>query len=627
MPRAPRPAAGVRTAVLLALAFLIVVPSVTHGCSSTSEVRAGLSERGASAPWGETGPVPRVQLFLPRVGDHTTTSPPIVPNHLVVRFGPGASETSKRVVRAVLGARVVADVPALGVEVLAVSEPQLRLPIARDLPGVDYAELDYMAGVPGILDGARGGPWVPDWLLMTPDDPLFPEQWHHEAIASAVAWERARADGVVVAVIDTGVNCDHPDLRGRCVAGYDFIYDDAAVRDHVGHGTLVAGILAAATDNGLGVAGVAWGAKLMPLRTLDENALGSYSDIARAIVWAVDHGATVVNMSIGGTADTDLLQDAVDYATGHGVTLVAAAGNSSSSEPRYPAAHAGVIGVAATTSTGTRASFSNYGDWVDVAAPGVNILSTVAGGGYARFDGTSTSAPIVAGLAALLLGHDPDLTPGKVEQTIEETANDLGAPGWDLYFGAGQVDAGRAISAVVQHAATPTPGPHPTEAPLCVPFRPGWTVEGDLDLAAPAVRYCFRGGDWVSVRMFGSGGFDPKLELYSAETGRLLAENDHGEGISENAFLTYRLVPGEYWLDAAGCCRGSYALRVEEGRSAGVGDVNRDCRVDEADYELIRASMYGWPDEAADLNLDGLTTPADVNIWRWNHARGLRCRP
>ena len=160
----------------------------------------------------------------------------------------------------------------------------------------------------------------------------------------------------------------------------------------------------------------------------------------------------------------------------------------------------------------------------------------------------------------------------------------------------------------------------------CIPIRIDESARGELDPdSLPAVRYCFTGGDWVSIRMFGSGGLDPKLELYAARTGALVAENEHGEGISRNSFLVHRLVPGDYWLHATGRYGGKFALRMEAGRSAGVGDVNKDCVVDQADRALIEASMSGWLDEAADLDLDGLVTPADINLWRGNYARELRC--
>jgi subtilisin family serine protease len=245
----------------------------------------------------------------------------------------------------------------------------------------EWIEYDFIASVPrpDVVD-----PNEPLEFLLTPNDPMYPQMWGHKKIGTDAAWNVATGTGVIVAVVDTGILCTHPDLAGRCVAGYDFANNDSDPTDGHSHGTHVAGTIAAAGNNGQGVIGIAFGSMLMPIKSLADNGGGPYSAVASGIVWAVDHGAKVINMSFGGSADSNTLREAIDYAWNKGAVLVCAAGNSGSAVPMYPAAYPNCISTAATTPQDTRTTFSNYGDAVDVAAPGTGILSTVLGGQYAR---------------------------------------------------------------------------------------------------------------------------------------------------------------------------------------------------------------------------------------------------
>ncbi|MFL6090933.1 MAG: S8 family serine peptidase [Aeromicrobium sp.] len=257
-----------------------------------------------------------------------------------------------------------------------------------------------------------------------PDDPLFPIQWaldrDHFDIAALDDITKDDTAAVTVAVIDSGVDASHPDLLGRVGAGHNAMSPGTPGTDDCGHGTHVAGIIAADTNNGIGVAGMARTAQVVPVKVLDAACNGTAASVAAGIVWAADH-ADVLNLSLGSQTETAAERDAVDYALSLGRVVVAAAGNHRpgceptdwcGSHTTYPAAYPGVIGVAAVNANGDSAGFSNYGDWVDVAAPGVDIVSTMpatavfgCGDDYCERDGTSTAAPHVAALAAMALSH------------------------------------------------------------------------------------------------------------------------------------------------------------------------------------------------------------------------------
>ena len=234
--------------------------------------------------------------------------------------------------------------------------------------------------------------------------------------------------------------------------------------DDYGHGTHVAGIAAARINNGIGIAGMAGGATIMPVKVFfpPPNVIGTYEDLIRAIVYATDNGARVINMSLGASSYSRGEEAAVDYAWDHGAVVVAAAGNTGRETYHYPAAHPNAIAVAATTASDTRAGFSTYGDFVDVAAPGSSVFSTLMSGGYGNMSGTSMATPHVAGLAALLLSLNPQLTNTQVRELIETNADDLGASGWDKRFGHGRINARKALAAVAPPPQpSPTPTPHP----------------------------------------------------------------------------------------------------------------------------------------------------------------------
>lgn len=309
----------------------------------------------------------------------------------------------------------------------------------------------------------------------SPNDPLYPFQWHFDQVELERAWGSTDGGGAVVAVIDTGVAYADDDA-GRLravrdlggtgfVPGYDFVDDDDEPLDEHGHGTHVAGTVAQTTNNAYGVAGIAPGARIMPIRVLDRSGRGNTADIAESVRWAADNGADIINMSLGGPLPSRIMQDAVAYAHRKGVTVIAAAGNSGWSMPSYPAAYPHVIAVGATQYDRTTTFYSNYGKYLDIAAPGGNVRVDQNDDGrpdgvlqetlqrgqpgaheFALYMGTSMAAPHVAGIAALV--HSGGVThPDRVEDVLLSSAS-TDVPNYERdRYGAGIVDAGAATKA------------------------------------------------------------------------------------------------------------------------------------------------------------------------------------
>lgn len=277
--------------------------------------------------------------------------------------------------------------------------------------------------------------------LAEANDLYFQAQWGIGRIGVPAAWSLTRGAGVLVGVLDTGVEASHPDLVGRLVPGYDFINDDAQPDDDHGHGTRMSGIIAATRNNAIGISGVAPEASVLPVKVLDADGYGPYSVVAGGITYAVDRGARVLNLSLAGAAPSSLLQAAVDYATAHDVVVVAASGNYGTDAPTYPAASLGAVAVSAVSDADHRPAFSNFGAWVRVAAPGVDIVTTTLGGQYSGSTGTSPAAAFASGVFALLFAANPGLSLSEAIARVESGAIDLAPSGWDPYFGHGRIDA------------------------------------------------------------------------------------------------------------------------------------------------------------------------------------------
>jgi subtilisin family serine protease len=300
-----------------------------------------------------------------------------------------------------------------------------------------------------------------------PNDPLLGEQWGWLKINADAAWLAGHeGERVVVAIFDTGIDSGHSDLKDvEIVYAWNYVDSNSNVTDVDGHGTLVAGVIAATTNNGIGIAGIAPKIQLAIFKVLEERG-GSWRDLTRAVREARGIGADVYVMSLGGTLGvraTILLERELNRAYAEGAVIVAAAGNTDSDSPQYPAAYEAVIGVGAIDKNNTRTSWSSYGINVELMAPGVSILSTFLNNKYAYASGTSLSTPHVAGVVALLLGKEPNLTPDEVRERLRTTAIKLGDP---YYYGYGIVDAQNALSVDITEQPEPPPHVDVEEPPL-----------------------------------------------------------------------------------------------------------------------------------------------------------------
>ena len=356
-----------------------------------------------------------------------------------------------------------------------------------------------------------------------PNDPAWAtaQSSYLSQVNAPAAWDVTHGSAdVLIAVVDSGVDVNHPDLSAKIAGAYNAVTGTADVTDTVGHGTFVAGVAAASTNNGIGVAGAGHDASVLAVKVAADDETIAVDDEVAGIVWAADNGAHVVNISLGGDVPDPLEADAVAYAQAQGALVVASAGNDATDAESYPAAYDGVLAVGATNGT-SRASFSNHGSWVDLGAPGVNLRSTAPTVATAMFDagydassGTSFSAPLVAGQAALLFAADPDATAGTVGNAIASTTTGSAAT---YGFAAGRVDFAAALATLA-----------PTTSPVFT--EPGLTdVSGDLAVAAtstaPSVRFSIEGGPSRVVDVV-DGTASATLETYGLSGTRTLSAAD-----------------------------------------------------------------------------------------------------
>jgi hypothetical protein len=304
-------------------------------------------------------------------------------------------------------------------------------------------------------------PSVMFYVDFVPNDPDWQKQWGPQKIEANWAWNTTKGDpSILVAVIDTGIDWNHPDLAANYVPlGYDWVNDDPNPMDDFGHGTHCAGIIAAVLNNSIGIAGLAQ-VRIMAEKAFNANGSGDDVDCAKAIVHAVDQGADVLSLSWGGYGESTLIHEAVEYAYDHGVLVIAAAGNDITECKHYPAGYEEVVAVTATDESDNPASFTNFGDWVEVAAPGVDIYSTMPTYhvtlnyygfpmNYGYLSGTSMACPHVAGVAALIWSQFPNMTRDQVRAQMRYTTDDLGNPGFDEYYGYGRINARAAVEQVM----------------------------------------------------------------------------------------------------------------------------------------------------------------------------------
>lgn len=356
---------------------------------------------------------------------------------ILVKFKEGTDEITRQEVLRRHGDSVEGDIAQIGVRVVTIpaGKMQEKLLAYWSEKAVQFAEPDFIAKAIG-----------------TPD-PYFGNQWGMTKIQAPQAWDITKGkSSIKIAVLDTGVDQNHEDLAAKIVTNKNFT-TSSTVDDLYGHGTHVAGITAAATNNGIGVAGVGYDSTIMNVKVLDDTGSGYYSWVASGIIWAADNGAKVISMSLGGSSSSSTLESAVNYAWGKGVVIVAAAGNSGNTARLYPGYYTNVIAVAATDQSDVKASFSSYGSWVDVAAPGVNIYSTlpnhsnqIGTQGYGYLSGTSMATPYVAGLAGLVWASSYGMSNSNtnVRNRIESTADPITGTG--AYWQYGRINAYKAVA-------------------------------------------------------------------------------------------------------------------------------------------------------------------------------------
>jgi thermitase len=473
---------------------------------------------------------------------------PIIAQQLLVNFKPEVSPDARRAARERYGANLIRLLNKSEVELWEVPEGQefdLVSRLSSD-PEIDYAEPNFVYEA-----------------LVTPNDPDFNKQWGQTLIQSPAAWNVTTGSNLVtIAVIDTGIDETHPDLASKIVAGYDSV-DNATPHDGYGHGTHVAGIAAAATNNAVGIAGMSWGARIMPIRVLGNDGVGNAANVTEGILWAYQHGAKVLNLSLGSTGYSQAMQDAIHQAHLAGSLVVAAMGNCRVANPpycatnptSYPAAYANVMAVAAVGPNDQFAPYSQYGPHNDIAAPGGAMSSLHAPGGiystmpsyqvtmnssgysqnYDYLQGTSMAAPHVAGLAALCLSIAPYLTPNTVQNIIQNTAVDKGAPGWDQDYGYGRINA----LAAVQQCARQDPWIEDTQyngGPVDVGNEP------NLEMLVPGVWWWASKSIWV--RHLQDGVFQHQDPEYSLTVPNYVyAHINYFGGTTRSGTVTF------YWAD------------------------------------------------------------------------------
>jgi thermitase len=357
-----------------------------------------------------------------------------VPGRLLVGFRPDVGPDHARQIIAALGARDADEIPEIGVHILELPYHASEIAFVNAFaqrPEVEFADLDNLLHLEQVI----------------PNDPFFndPNAWGLQKISAPDAWAiNTGSSSIIIAILDTGVDGSHPDLIANMVPGRNIVGNNDDTHDVQGHGTMVAGTAAAATNNAIGVAGVAWNCRIMPVVIADSSGYATVSDVAAGLTWAADHGARVANISFNATGYSTVSSAAKYFQSKGGVVAVAAGnGGSAVQIPDDPY----ILTIGATDASDSLYSWSNSGTDLDLVAPG-HVVTTAPGGVYAGADGTSFATPIVAGAAALLLSSNPSLTATQVQNVLKQSADDLGAAGWDSTYGSGRLNLARALTTV-----------------------------------------------------------------------------------------------------------------------------------------------------------------------------------
>ncbi|MEM8534333.1 MAG: S8 family serine peptidase [Chloroflexota bacterium] len=427
------------------LKHLLFIPLIVLVIVSVTQTQAGLYNN-------EENEADTSNVFLPMIqGSSEEVTFEAVPNQFVITWKQGADDVVGLTDASIQGAQVIETIDAINASVIEIPDSG-----DNEVQSAD-AVIASLENDPRVEAVDPNHIYTIDY---TPNDPALDQQWAWGPTEAFAAWDVTRGDAnVTIAIIDTGIQINHPDLDAKIVPGYDFVSDDNNADDGNGHGTHVAGSAAAETNNNAGGAGFCPECRLMPVRVLGNGGSGSLTDVAAGVVFAADNGANVINMSLGGGGAT-ALRNAIDYAWSQGAFVTCAAGNNGSGRVYYPAGYDNCVAVAATTSGDQRASFSNYGTWVEVAAPGASIYSAYTGSRYGNLSGTSMAAPHVAGLAGLLASQG--LTNDQIRERLCSTADDINGTG--SLWSCGRINANSAVSGNGGPAPTTIP-PDPTTTP------------------------------------------------------------------------------------------------------------------------------------------------------------------
>jgi thermitase len=417
-----------------------------------------------------------------RPNENSTKTPEFIRGRVLVQFRAQTLAIAGRDLIVEAGARDIGMLPATRVHVIELQEGADEEAMVRALqsrPEVEFAELDRIIPPADLIPN---DPWYNNW------------QWHLRKIQGPSAWSTTSGNNdVVIAILDTGVDGTHEDLISKVVPGWNVFDSNSDTRDVNGHGTLVAGTAAASSNNGVGVASVAWGCRIMPVRISDTTGYAYFSNMATGLTWAADHGARVANLSYRASTSSTVAS-AAQYFQSKGGVVTVAAGNEGAfeSSPDNPY----VLTVAGTDSNDSLYGWSNTGNNLDVAAPG-SAYTTVRGGGYSAASGTSIAAPIVAGMAALVLSANPTLTAAEVQTLLKQSSDDVGPAGWDTSYGWGRVNATRAVDMAVGGEVDNTP-----PAVSFVTPGSGATVSGTVSVLVSATDN--RGVTSVTLRLDGA---------------------------------------------------------------------------------------------------------------------------
>ena len=387
-----------------------------------------------------------------------------VKGHILVQPRAGLSDAEFDKALATQGGKAVGRLGNLNIYVVSLPPTASEEAVANALahhPNIKFAEVDRLVA-PALV----------------PNDAYYSSEWDLPKIGAPTAWNTSIGAGVTVAILDSGVDATHPDLQGQLVPGWNFYDNNSNTADVYGHGTKVAGVVAAIGNNGVGVTGVAWGARVMPIRVTDTSGIGTLSAFANGLTYAADHGARVANLSFP-VQSSSSTQTAAQYFMNKGGVVFNSAGNYATLDSTPPSS--ALVSVSGTDSTDTLASWSSYGPYVDVSAPGVSIWTTTLGGGYAAVSGTSFSSPLAAGVTALMMSVNPSLAPSQIVSLLESTAVDLGTAGYDYYYGYGRVDAGAAVVAAAQANTTDLQPPS-----VAITAPTGGTVSGIVPINVTA---------------------------------------------------------------------------------------------------------------------------------------------